>query len=307
MVDRGDKEDVLKLTMNILQVGQKDIEEIVNIKKGMTNHSFLIKCKGKKYILRIPGEGTCYLINRAQEANVYKTIAGKGICCDNIYLNVENGCKMSRYMENARVCNPFCEFEVKKCMQKLRAFHEMQLEVNHEFDIFDQINFYESLWSGRKTLFADYEDTKRNVFSLKQFIVQHAGRKFLTHIDAVPDNFLFVTNAAGQEDVQLVDWEYAGMQDQHVDIAMFGIYSMYNQEQMDWLIQSYFYEGCVDINRVKIYCYISICGLLWSNWCEYKRMEFGYELGEYAFSQYRYAKEYFQIAVDSMDRMINGR
>ena len=47
--------------------------------------------------------------------------------------------------------------------------------------------------------------------------------------------------------------------------------------------------------RIKIYCYIAICGLLWSNWCEYKRM-CGVEFGEYAArKQYQYAKEYFDI------------
>ena len=30
----------------------------------MTNRSFLFTCKGKKYIMRIPGEGTDQLINR---------------------------------------------------------------------------------------------------------------------------------------------------------------------------------------------------------------------------------------------------
>ena len=39
----------------------------------------------------------------------------------------------------------------------------------------------------------------------------------------------------------LVDWEYAGMQDPHVDIAMFAIYSLYNKEQIDELIGMYFY------------------------------------------------------------------
>ena len=46
--------------------------------------------------------------------------------------------------------------------------------------------------------------------------------------------------------------------------------------------------------RIKIYCYIAICGLLWSNWCEYKRM-CGVEFGEYPAKQYQYAKEYFDI------------
>ena len=54
----------------------------------------------------------------------------------------------------------------------------------------------------------------------------------LTHIDAVPDNFLFY-NDGSTEKLQLTDWEYSGMQDPHVDIAMFCMYSMYVKNQGD--------------------------------------------------------------------------
>ena len=83
------------------------------------------------------------------------------------------------------------------------------------------------------------------------------------------------------------------MQDPHVDIAMFCIYSLYNKTQCDRLIDIYFKNNCDMIIRAKIYAYISACGLLWSNWCEYKR-KLGVEFGEYSLRQYRYAKDFYQ-------------
>ena len=162
--------------------------------------------------------------------------------------------------------------------------------MNHEFDIFGQIEFYESLWNGASSVYRDYKKTKERVFSLKSYIDEHVEKKILTHIDAVPDNFLFVEN-----EVRLIDWEYAGMQDPHVDIAMFCIYSSYNRSQIDQLIDIYFENNCTIEVRVKIYCYIAVCGLLWSNWCEYKR-SLGVEFGKYSLKQYRYAKDYYKIA-----------
>ena len=50
-------------------------------------------------------------------------------------------------------------------MKKLKEFHDMKLKVLHEFDLFGQIEFYESLWNGEKSMFRDYEKTKENVFS----------------------------------------------------------------------------------------------------------------------------------------------
>lgn len=76
----------------------------------------------------------------------------------------------------------------------------------------------------------------------------------------MPDNFLFIEKN-GEEEIRLIDWEYAGMQDPHVDIAMFAVYAMYDREQVDALIGAYFPEGCKNEIRIKIYCYIAACGL----------------------------------------------
>lgn len=294
------KTDAIQVICKSLGVKSDEIIDINVLKKGMTNRSFLFSCKGKKYIMRIPGEGTDQLINRIQEANVYNIINKKNICDNITYINPNNGYKITEFLENARVCDPLNKEDVKKCMKCLRAFHGLKLKVEHEFDIFGQIEFYETLWEGKSSIYKDYEKTKANVLSLKSYIDAHITEKVLTHIDAVPDNFLFVERK-GKEEIRLIDWEYAGMQDPHVDVAMFCIYSLYNKRQVDRLIATYFTEGCDDEIRIKIYCYIAACGLLWSNWCEYKR-NLGVEFGEYSLRQYRYAKDYYRIVQNELKK-----
>ena len=90
------------------------------------------------------------------------------------------------------------------------------------------------------------------------------------------------------------------MQDPHVDLAMFCIYSFYDRNQVNHLIELYFGGKCDAAVRIKIYCYIAACGLLWSNWCEYKR-RLGVEFGEYSLRQYRYAKEYYRIVQKELE------
>lgn len=288
--------DAITTIAKAMDVKPEQITDITVLKKGMTNRSFLFTCKGKKYIMRIPGEGTDQLINRREEAAVYQKLDGKGVCDDIAYINPENGYKITEFLEGARVCDADDVQDLTRCMEKLRAFHNQGLKVDHTFDIFRQIQFYESLWQGAPSVYDDYEATKKNVFSLVPYIEKHKLPYVLTHIDAVPDNFLFVG-----DDIRLIDWEYAGMQDPHVDIAMFCIYSLYEREQVERLIDLYFPEGCKQTDRIKIYCYIAACGLLWSNWCEYKRL-LGVEFGEYSLRQYRYAKDYYRIAIREMEK-----
>ena len=292
------RSEVLDVIAQVFDCGTEEITEIAVLKKGMTNRSFLFSCKGGKYICRVPGEGTDKLINRRQEAEVYKTISGKGLCDDPVFIDPEIGYKITRYLEGVRVCDAESEEDLRRCMKKLREFHEMELRTAHSFDIFGQIEFYEALREGRPSVYRDYSKVKERVISLKPFIEAQAGRRVLTHIDAVPDNFLFYTGENGEERLQLTDWEYAGMQDPHVDIAMFCIYSMYDKEQVDRLIRLYWdAEEPEEETVTKIYALIAACGLLWSNWCEYK-LSLGVEFGEYSLRQYRYAKEYYRYAAE---------
>lgn len=290
--------NAIDIICNALQVTLNEIYNITILKKGMTNRSFLFSCNCEKYIMRIPGEGTDELINREDEASVYDKINGKDICDKIMYINPANGYKITKYIDGARVCNPLDVNDVRQCMKKLKQFHNMNFKVEHEFNIFDKIEFYESLWKDNPSVYQDYEITKKNVFSLKDYIEKHSYEKCLTHIDAVPDNFLFYQKD-GKEELRLIDWEYAAMQDPHVDIAMFIIYALYDYKQADELIDLYFEGQCDKETRIKIYCYIAACGLLWSNWCEYK-LQLGIEFGEYSLRQYRYAKDYYRIVQDEL-------
>lgn len=294
------KSDAINTIANTLNCRESDIVDIELLKKGMTNRSFSFNVNGSKYIMRIPGEGTDQLINRAQEADVYKAIRGHGLCDDPVYIDPRNGYKITKYLNKVRPCDPERVQDLKRCVKKLKSLHDLNLKVSHTFDVFKQIDFYESLWGDTPSAYEDYAETKEKVNSLKPFVDEVEKDWCLTHIDAVPDNFLFYTpEEKSKEKIQLTDWEYAGMQDPHIDIAMFCIYSMYDKPRCDRLIDLYFEGNCDQITRTKIYAYISICGLLWSNWCEYKR-NIGVEFGEYSLRQYRFAKDYYKYATEQM-------
>lgn len=286
--------DILSLIQKVFTCEANDIVDIKALKKGMTNRSFQFTLKGKRYIARIPGEGTAQMINRGQEYEVYQALKGKKITDPVCYISPDTGYKITEFLEGSRNCDPNNPEDVKRAMQYLRRFHEYGFEVGHTFDIFGQIEYYEELRNKEASIYKDYLQTKEKVYELKAYVDTQPKQIALTHIDAVPDNFLFVG-----DDTYLIDWEYAGMQDVHVDIAMFAIYSLYDKEQIDRLIDDYFEGRCARSVRTKIYCYIAMCGLLWSNWCEYKRM-LGVEFGEYSLRQYRYAKEFYQWAKKGM-------
>ena len=297
-IDRSSSHLETDALVNISKALEVPLEEIINIevlKKGMTNRSFLFTCKEQKYIMRIPGEGTDYLINRKEEADVYHVLEGKKICDDVVYMNPENGYKITVYLEGARSCDCENKEDLKRCMAKLREFHNSKLKVSHTFDPFKQIVFYQSLWNGQASYYKDHEKTQKEILSLKSFVEKYKEEPVLSHIDSVYDNFLFTKEG----DIRLIDWEYAGMQDPHIDIAMFCIYAGYDRKQADELMDLYFEGKCEKMTRIKIYAYMAVSGMLWSNWCEYKRT-LGVDFGEYSLMQYRYAKDFYRIVQEEL-------
>ena len=290
------KNDAIEIIEDILKVNKKDIHNIHTLKKGMTNRSFIFTVNNKRYIMRIPGEGTDKLIDRKEEYDVYQRVKKEPYTETILYLNPDSGYKISEFLENTRNSDANNIQDVKKSMSVLRKFHNQNYQVDHTFDLWKQIDFYESL---RKTASAyrDYEEIKDWVLKLKPFIENNVTKWSLCHIDANYDNFLIDQN----NNVFLIDWEYAGMQDTDLDIAMYAIYAGYTKEKIDQLINIY-YENKVSNNlRYKIYAYVAVGGLLWSNWCEYKQ-SLGLDFGEYSLAQYRYAKEYSKLVLNYLEK-----
>lgn len=234
------------------------VKSLRAMKSGMTNRSYSFCMDDKRYIIRIPGEGTDRLINRKQEHAVYNAISSLGISEDVYYFDPKTGIKIAAYLTDAHVCDSSNWEEVERCLSALKRFHAQKLHVSHSFDLWERLAFYESLWNGAPSVYADYDKTKQTVLSLKGYIDAQPKSIQLCHIDAVPDNFLFVTGKDGSEKIKLTDWEYAGMQDPHLDVAMFIIYAMYDRDSAEKLIDLYFSDGCDKATRLKIYCYIAI-------------------------------------------------
>lgn len=264
---------------------QDEITDISALAKGMTNRLMRFSVHGNDYLMRIPGEGSDKLTDRAHEAAVYDALKDCDITDKVVYISPDTGFKITEFWTDSRTCDPTAEEDVGKCMALLKKFHDMKLQVDHSFDIYAQLAYYEVL-RGPESSYGDYDTVRSHVFALKALIDKVPKERSLCHIDAVCDNFLFTPQG-----VFLIDWEYAGMCDPHMDVAMFCIYAMYDKEHIDRVINMYFGGDPGKLIRMKIYCYISAAGLLWSLWCEYKQ-KMGVQYGEYALYQYQYAKRY---------------
>ena len=83
------------------------------------------------------------------------------------------------------------------------------------------------------------------------------------------------------------------MCDPLIDIAMCAIYSYFDDEKTDHLIEVYFQRKPSLEEQLVVYSYVALGGFLWSLWAIYKSA-LGEEFGEYTIIMYRYAKGYYR-------------
>lgn len=252
---------------------------------SMTNRNVVFKAGSKKmYVLRNPGEGTSELVDRTHEYETYQAIAKYNFSDELIMYDKDTGIKITKFVNKASPCKPENMKSVAKCMSLLRSFHSKKIKVSYGFDLYEMIDKYKKLMHTSK--YKTYDEVKDRINQLVKFLPITSNDFVLCHIDPNPDNFLITNNKT-----YLIDWEYAGMQDPLVDVAMFAIYSGYSMKEVDSLLRLYLLREPASFEQERVYAYIAICGLLWSNWCEYKQ-EKGVYFGTYAYSQFAYASEF---------------
>lgn len=284
-----------ELISSILWCLPEDIHICNDDAGGMTNSSVLIEVKSKKYIVRLPGKGSNELIDRVQEYRVYNFL--HNLKYDNLTVFISpDGMKITKYIANPRNCDPNSSIDVMACMTKLRKFHELELKPNVEyFSLTANIDKYRELAKIRSHAPCQkYEDVYNRCLQIAAWIERLPRKCCLCQIDANPDNAIF---AGCSTTPTLIDWEYAGLQDPHLDIAMWATYCNYNEEQFDELLHCYFQADIDDLTRYKIYGYAALSGILWYNWCIYKQ-NCGVTYGDYTQHQFDYAKKYSTLVLN---------
>ncbi len=289
--------EVMCIIASIFHVKEDHIKEIKHLKIGMTNKSFVFKVNDKKYICRVPGEGTEKLINREAEYLCYQAVIPLGITENIVFIDPKIGVKISEFEYDTRPADINNPEEIQRCISIIKKLHNSGIMVPHTFDIEKEIFFYESLCRSQNAIhFEDYSLVSIKMSELLTMLKSMVIPSVFCHIDPVCDNFLILPNG----DIKLIDWEYAAMCDPLIDIAMFAIYSKFDPSQLETLIEYYFENGPSNDERLRIYIYVALGGFLWSLWGGYKQ-SLGVSFGDYTLLMYRYAKTYYLKAMESVN------
>lgn len=284
------RNEVMRFIAESFGVEEASIEDIFPLKEGVTNNSFHFSVDGEEYVLRVPGVGTDKQIDRHSEKLVYDAILPLGISDEVVCFDADTGIKITRYWHDVRSADPFDDRDLEISMRQIKKVHDLAIRIPHRFDIGRMTaDYYALAESANAILFRDINETNRKVrrlFGLKRRL---AVPEILCHGDYAHINILMLPSGEGR----IIDWEFAGMGDPIMDVAMYAIFAELDKERIDLALRMYVGGEPSEDEWTRHYLYVALGGFLWCMWAEYKQA-LGQEFGEYPMTMYRYTKDFYR-------------
>ena len=275
---------VEKLLLDVL-----DIPAYQAIKRlgGLTNRTYKVDvCPGKTYVVRIPGEGTENLINRKNEQKSTKLACEVGVDAPLLYFG-PNGEKISSYIEGARtmVAGLFRDERILcKAAQVFRAVHTSGVDTNVPFVFVNMVSNYEKIIREHSVdLFDEYEKVKTQIFEIKNYVDRFASVELVPcHNDPLCENWILDRD----NNLYLIDWEYAGMNDAMWDLADLSIEAVFSHEQEQSLLCYYYGRKPQEEESIRFHANKLYLDFLWALWAKTRVPFDGNDIDQYGVNRY---------------------
>jgi thiamine kinase-like enzyme len=246
---------------------------------GLTNLVFRVGQEGgdssrqQAWCLRLPGEGTEDIINRAFEKNAALETARVGVSPDVLYFDDKTGIMVARFLDGAVTMSPTFFKErhhaPKRAGAILCKLHSSGAVFDNTFNVFAMVDEYLKVLAKKQLeIMPDGFDEAVRVAnqSVRAALDAHPLPSVACHCDPLSENFM---DEDGGGRMWLVDWEYSGMNDPLWDVADLAVEAELDSAHEDELLQGYFGVAVKEIHafdRGRVVLYKALCDLLWTLW-----------------------------------------
>jgi len=208
---------------------------------GITNRNYRTRFDGRDYVIRVPGKDTSLLeIDRGAERVANERAAAIGVApavaaaLDDppaiVTVFVEG-----RGMEPAELREPATMTNIAR---SLRAIHDLGKSLPTTFDSFRIVETYADTARERgATIPAAYGEAHEQAARIEAALTGPEHDPVPCHNDLLAANFI-----RGEDQLWVVDWEYAGMGDRYFDLANFAVNNELGEASELALLEAYFAE-----------------------------------------------------------------
>lgn len=284
-----------------------EIKDIKTIQAGLTNVSFVFRVGNERYVYRHPGYTAGNLVER--ETELYAQTLAKQIGIDNSFITMgDEGWKISHYVDNQVLCDFKNNIQQRKmAMDYLRKIHSADISgARMLLKVFNPINEGMKLLNiaskVKGNLIHEFSELISDTKKLYNYILNDSfninRKQVLCHNDVYEPNYLLTKT----NNLYLIDWEYAGLNDPAFDLACIFCRYSFEDSMIDEYIEEYLSHKPTEEEYRFYRAYIPICGFYWFCWGLYKGAV-GDDDGFFFLPAYRTCMKYLQESLKDYEEV----
>ncbi len=214
---------ILDVAMMVFSCSEDDVRIDSRFKGGMSNYTYLVYVKDLPYVIRIIGEGGEVLVNPETEKQHLSIVRHLNITSEVVYFDTKTGIKVSNYVPGTPLSLEISDDDFIQVAHTLKSLHQAKL-IGEDYDLKGRLRRYEKLLKKlpSKTFYA----LKMSWLKLYDELYSKYP-KVLCHGDAQRSNLI-----KSSDQIFLLDWEFAGLNDPFYDIASFGNIDFLDAEKL---------------------------------------------------------------------------
>lgn len=193
----------------------EDAAIVKRLEGGMSNYTYVVETRGKKYTYRVPGKFAEKFVDRVEEWDNIQEVNRLGLNNATSYVEVISGEKLAEFVEGTILSDTDIESYNEMSVAALKKIHNSNLKF-HDYNAFGRLSDDERYC--REMGFTHPKEYLELRQKLEEMRDAHASVKAVPcHCDYQPTNL--VVNG---DKLYVLDWEFAGMNDPFYDIACYG-------------------------------------------------------------------------------------
>ena len=270
-----------------------EIHDVYPLKQGLTNLSCHFATNDGEWVYRHPGPGTELLVDRQAELKALETARDLNIDHTFVYEDPKNGWKISRFVPNAKNLDAHNREQLRAAMRLAHRLHSSAAKVDRQFSFYDEGRRYEQAALERGPIEdPNWTEMSEQASRLNDYLVSEGGEPVLCHNDFFGLNFL----VSEEGDIDLIDWEYAGMGDYANDFGTFSVCEQLSEEEMREALTDYFGRTPTPQEWRHNLAQVGLAGWCWYVWALLKLAE-GDDPSEWTYIYYRAGRTYLNKAL----------
>jgi thiamine kinase-like enzyme len=217
---------------------EKHIENVALIDtQGYSNENYLVVADDKKYILRKLLRTD---IDRDFEYKVQSLTYSQYLTAEPLFYDEKYGLMLFEFIEG-RHKQKLEKIDITALVKTLKKLHGIKIN--------------------KEPVFIKIKNQNQGIKEAFEIIDKYNTEYVLCHNDLNPQNVFF------SDEVKLIDWEYAGINDRYFDLASVCVEFDLNKKDEVYFLESYFESG-YEINHDKHNAYKVIYKALCAQWFE---------------------------------------